>query len=108
MAQNIAAARQLLDSVSPPGQPITLPKAVVICRRIWDQYEQQVFDGQDPPEPREPTNDEVGGFTIQKVKEFIFGLNVSIESTAAGQSATESRRAEVTAELIADLGPIIE
>ena len=108
MAQDIAAARKLFDAIKTGAPGISIPRAVVLSRRVWDANQQQVFDMQDPPQPREPTNDEVGAYVIQRVKEFIFNENLANEVQPAATAAAEAKRNEVITELVNDLGEIVE
>ena len=80
------------------------PKAIEIAQNFWDQYGQQAFDEQDPPEPRDPTNAELATFFINTLRNFVKQTRKAQRAMSAAGTAHDAEAATVDAENDTDLG----
>jgi len=77
--------------------------ALKYARAFWDAYPHPELFEEDGTTPREPTNDELGTFYLNRLRSYHKEILESVRVKEASNTAGESERTTVTAETQTDL-----
>ena len=77
--------------------------ALEIVNNFWSEYKQQLYEV-DGVTPRDPTNEELATFYINKLRQFHKGIRAADRTKSVAEAARVAERAAVDAENSTDLG----